>query len=154
MHTPELGVEAVAASRVNLDSDPNSSLLSELDQLLARKPVVRPLTSVAKPANSNRQSVDAAALEDAGFTWQPDIELDDETQAAAAETATASAASAAWLQKARQDKRGKARRNAAAWTATVFFGSCVLVASAYLLTGWTLDFDALKQVAANWSTAK
>jgi hypothetical protein len=158
---PELGVEAVKPARVdsNLDLDgdnglTDNGLTNELDRILARKPIARPTNGVAKPANSNWRDSDVTARDNDGFAWVPEIELDEETQASAAQQATASAASAAWLAKARQDKRGKSRRNAVAWAATIMISVLVLVASAYLLTGWTPDFSGFKQVAAIWSPVK
>jgi hypothetical protein len=130
---PEIGVVAK-----------DTELHGELDRLLARKPVAKPSGAGLRSANANHAFSESSTAEVESFDWEPDVD------AAANGNSGATAASAAWLAKARSDKRSSSRHNVAAWIVTLVIGAAILAASAYFLIGWRPDFSAALASAKSW----
>ena len=118
----------------------DAELESELDRLLARRPVAKS-TSAHAAARLSLEASNEARF-DEGFTWEP-IPVETTVR-------TASAPSAEWLHKARSEKRKSKWRNVAAWTATLAIGGAIIAASAYFLIGWRPDLEAVWAMTAHW----
>jgi hypothetical protein len=130
-------------------------LAAELEKILARKPSQRPTPREAQDSDIAVPEADTAHSEADGaqpVVWDSapgsdkngDFEWQQHTADGAVETVRETGdVSMQWVDKARNDKRRRKRRNALGWAATVLIGAGILSAAAYALTGWRPDLSGL-----------
>lgn len=124
-------------------SGPEKTLAFELEKVLRQRSQIISKPPASPLAGAGLREIEASFYDgldnEEGFEWRTAEAANESYEGAKSPSEVA----AAWLKKARRDRRRLILRNAFGWTLALAVGLAIIAAAALVLLGWRPDIAAL-----------